>query len=374
LVVVMPPKKRKNRNDENADKLKDEKPRREKSQTQRKDKDEDETEEEEEEKEKEGEEEKHDEVKRKRKRRKQETGSSRSTRSKLGLGIQIKPDMEDENRAKVDPFDIRTFQQLKGHETSRFLRFPRIPLKKNEKSHALVMVEVVYQNRTTNIFYVKLFSDFEAGWYESGMVGKILEYAPEIAAGKVAPISHGRCLLGDHHFVNHLQMGEVAYYSITPSSGDSISFLEGMEKLGTPIITFKWESIIEGIRIMLGALTRSSKSNVFWFVHGDSNEENFLFDKDGTVRMIDFGSSIFCGLDVQIRGRFHFSRKTNQVNGTRDFETLLNVLIRFLALKHEGIDENHRNQIRSFFVKKLHSHSFETIYEEFEFELMSFNN
>ena len=139
----------------------------------------------------------------------------------------------------------------------------------------------------------------------------------------------------------------------------------------TPITTFKWEGILRSVQVLFNALTHSLRSpnDDFWFEHGDSNLDNYLFDDDGTIRMIDFGNSSFGGFDESIRGHFYFSQKSKRRNGHRDFETLLQVLVKFFSLDLHGINKEKRKVLCSFFKEKLEDTSYFEIVREFDEKL-----
>ena len=98
--------------------------------------------------------------------------------------------------------------------------------------------------------------------------------------------------------------------------------------------------------------------------------ENYLFDDNGMIRMIDFGNSTFGGYDENIGGQFYYSQMPIKVcqNGHRDFKTLLQVLVHFFSLDLHGIDKEKRNSLCSFFRKMLDS-DFADIVCEFDEKL-----
>jgi hypothetical protein len=297
--------------------------------------------------------------------------SSYSSTSSLNLGYQITPTPREMRLPKIDPFSIDFFRTLKGQERALALDIPDVYLAANRDDHALIKVDVRYQDSSLRSFFVKLFADFRSGWYESGMVEFIRKYSPEIAGGKVGPISHGRCVLQDPilSLLSGLRMKSVEYCSISPFSGLSVSIVKRLQKI-SPIATFKWEAMIESIRVLFVACTHSLRSpdEDFWFEHGDTNPENYLVDDDGTIRMIDFGNSSFGGFDQSIRGNFYYSPRTEIRNGHRDFETLLQVLVELFSLDLHGIDKEKRKTLCSFFREKLKS-AFADIVHEFDEKL-----
>jgi hypothetical protein len=305
-----------------------------------------------------------------RRRRSSSPYSFRSSTSNAYHGFQITPTPRDVLGPVIDPFSIEFFKTLQGQEQADTLRIPDVHLAVNKRNHALIKIDVRYKDKAVKSFYVKLFADFRSGWYESGMVDFIQKHSPVIAGGKLGPISHGRCELKDpilgYDLLSELKMRTVSYCSITPSSGLTISNVES-QHLISPITTYKWEVILESIRVMFNAFLRSlkSKENLFWFEHGDSNEANYLIDDDGSVRMIDFGNSSFGGYDESIRGDIYFSRNSKSHNGHRDCETFLRVLVRFFSVKLNGIDEKKRETLCSFFKEKLEKKSYVNIIDEF---------
>jgi hypothetical protein len=299
--------------------------------------------------------------------------SSRSSTSSLNLGYRITPTPRDVRLPNIDPFSIEFFRTLRGQENTLTLDIPDVYLAIDKANHALIKIDVRYQDSSLKSFFVKLFADFDSGWYESGMVDYIRKFSPEIAGGKLGPISYGRCELKDpilgRSLLSRLRMKTVSYCSITPFSGLSISDVESQQRR-SPITTFKWDAILKSIRVMLNALTHSLRSPNydFWFEHGDSNLDNYLFDDDGTIWMIDFGNSSFGGYDESIPGHFYFSPKSKHTNGHKDFKTLLQVLVKFFSLDLHGIDKEKRNTLCSFFREKL-KNGFAEIVHEFDEKL-----